>query len=215
MTYKVVLFDVDGTLCDPGKSMIESAKYALSKLGIQETDTANLNRLIGPPLEHAFRDYYGFDEAKTNQAVSYFRDNMQKNGVSLYEAYPGITELLKDLKNNAMTLAVVTSKIEHIAVDTLKRTSLFDYFDAISAQQPNVTVDKEKILSDALNDLVVDADSSIVMIGDRRHDVEAANAHNIDSIGVVWGYGTRQELKDEGATHIVKNVAELRHLLLA
>lgn len=214
MTYKTILFDVDGTLCDPGKSMIECARYALSKFDIHETDEANLRRLIGPPLEHAFSDYYGFDEVQADQAVAHFRDMMQREGVQLYEAYPGIPELLNELKQSGRRLAVVTSKIDLIAKETLAKTGLTDYFEFVSAQQPNVVVAKEEILAKALSELNITDNSSVVMIGDRRHDVEAAKAHDIDSIGVLWGYGDREELENEGATHIVADTNELRQLLL-
>ena len=214
MAYKVILFDVDGTLCNPGRSMLESAKYALNHLGINETDEASLNRLIGPPLEHAFRDCYGFDEETANKAVGLFREKMQKDGTTLYDAYPRIRELLRELKTAGKTLAVVTSKIDHIATDVLNGTSLLQYFEVVSAQQPNIVVDKEKILSKALNDLGVDANSEVVMIGDRKHDIEAANTHGLDSIGVLWGYGTSDELKNEGATFLAKDANELKQILL-
>jgi phosphoglycolate phosphatase len=215
MTYSTVLFDVDGTLCNPGKSMIECARYALSKFDIHETNEENLRRLIGPPLEHAFRDYYDFDEMQADQAVIYFRDMMQKEGIQLYEAYPGIIELLKALKQDGKTLGVVTSKIEHIARETLARTGLIHYFDVVSAQQPNIVVDKEVILTKALDDLGLIKPSTVVMIGDRKHDIKAAKAHNIDSIGVLWGYGDKKELEHEGATHIVSNTEELERLLIS
>ncbi len=213
MAYDTILFDVDGTLCDPGKSMIESARYALEKQGIHETNDDNLRRLIGPPLEHAFRDYYGFDEARADEAVIHFREKMQKDGVQLYEPYLGTAELLAELHQAGKILAVVTSKIEHIAIETLKRTELLPYFKTVSAQQPGVVVDKEAILNKALRDLGIEDTSSVVMIGDRRHDVEAANVHGIDSIGVLWGYGSVDELENEGATYIVENMSHLRSVL--
>ncbi|MEO5691392.1 MAG: HAD hydrolase-like protein [Candidatus Saccharimonadales bacterium] len=215
MSYNTVLFDVDGTLCDPGKSMIECARYALSKFDIIETDNENLRRLMGPPLEHAFRDYYDFDEEQSTQAVVYFRDMMQREGIRLYEPYPGIPELLKELHDSGKTLAVVTSKIEHIAIETLTKTGLIEYFDTISAQQPNIVVHKEGILKKALNDLKITDLRSVIMIGDRRHDVEAANARSVDSVGVLWGYGTIDEFKNEGATYTVSNSKELSQLLLS
>lgn len=214
MAYTTILFDVDGTLCDPGKSMIECAKYALSKFDIHETDETALRRLIGPPLEHAFRDYYGFDEATASEAVAHFRDMMQREGIQLYEAYSGIPELLATLKQSGKQLAVVTSKIDHIAKEALTKTDLTQYFDVISAQQPGVVVDKEVILAKALSDLKITDHSAVVMIGDRRHDVEAAKAHAVDSIGVLWGYGDRRELEDEGATHIVSTASEIQQLIL-
>lgn len=214
MTYSTILFDVDGTLCDPGKSMIECAKYALSKFDIHETDEANLRRLIGPPLEYAFRDYYGFDQIQSDQAVTYFRDMMQREGVQLYEAYPGIPELLYELNQSGMRLAIVTSKIDHIAKETLAKTGLINHFEFVSAQQPNAVVHKEEILAKALSELKVVNNSGVVMIGDRRHDVEAAKTHGIDSIGVLWGYGDLEELESEGATHIAADVSVLKRLLI-
>lgn len=214
MGYSTIFFDVDGTLCDPGESLIECARYALSRFDIHETNQENLRRLIGPPLEHVFRDYYGFNKAQVDQAVSYFRDRMQREGVQLYKVYPGISELLKELKQHGKRLAVVTSKIDHIANEVLENTGLSDYFEFVSAQTPKVVVDKEKVLSRALSELNVADKSNIVMIGDRRHDVEAANAKDIDSIGVLWGYGDRNELESEGATHVVVNTNELRNHLI-
>lgn len=214
MIYDTILFDVDGTLCDPGKSMIECARYALSQFGIQEANEEKLRRLIGPPLEHAFRDYYGFDEASASQAVVYFREMMQREGIQLYEAYPGIAETLRELKDSGKRLAVVTSKIDRIARETLRKTGLIGYFEVISAQQPNVVVDKEVILAKALSDLGIVDVSSVVMVGDRKHDIEAAKAYKVDSIGVLWGYGDFEELQNEGADCIVSDVIELKSFLL-
>ncbi len=214
MSYSTILFDVDGTLCDPGKSMIECARYALSKFDIHETDEANLRRLIGPPLEHAFRDSYSFDEEQANQAAVYFRDMMQPEGIQLYEAYPGIPELLSELKQMGKKLGVVTSKIDHIAKEALVKTELIDYFEFVSAQQPGVVVKKEEILTKALSELQVSDTSTVVMVGDRRHDIEAAKAVGVDSIGVLWGYGHRNELENEGPTRIVANIDELRWTIM-
>ena len=169
----------------------------------------------GPPLEHAFMDYYNFSEEQADEAVAHFRDMMQREGIQLYEAYPGISELLSELKQSGKRLAVVTSKIDHIAKDSLTKTGLIDHFEFISAQQPNVVVKKEEILAKALNELNITDTSGVAMVGDRRHDVEAAKVHNIDSIGVLWGYGDRAELENEGATHIVSNADELRRLLVS
>jgi phosphoglycolate phosphatase len=114
MSYTIILFDVDSTLCDPGKSMIECAKYTLSKFAIYETDEANIRRLIEPPLEHAFQDYYNFDEVKANQAVIYFRDMMQRDGIQFYEAYPGIPELLDVLQKSGKQLAVDATELRQL-----------------------------------------------------------------------------------------------------
>lgn len=214
MAYDTILFDIDGTLCDPGGSIVESARYALAQLGVNETDETALRRFVGPPLEHSFRDYYGFDEATTRQAVALFRDKLQKDGISQYATYAGIPELLQNLQSAGKTMAIVTSKIEHIAKDALKQTGIVRYFEVIGAQQPHETVDKEVILGRVLERLNVTDMAKVVMIGDRKHDVEAAKVHGIDSVGVLWGYGSLAELQQEGATHTVQNAEELSELLI-
>lgn len=213
MAYDFILFDIDGTLCDPGISIIESARYALIALGINETDDAALRRFVGPPLEHAFRDYYGFDSNQTNRAVALFRDKLQKDGIKLYKTYAGIPELLDGLQKAGKTTAVVTSKIEHLAKSALESTRLLKYFDIVGAQQPHEVVEKEVILGRVLNRLNVGDMSSVVMIGDRKHDIEAANVHGVDSVGVLWGYGSLEELQKEGATHTVSDAKELLRVL--
>jgi phosphoglycolate phosphatase len=214
MTYSVAIFDIDGTLSNPGNALTESAKYALEMMGIHETDESNLRRFVGPPLEHSFKDYYGFSDEKAQEAVGYYRQKMQRDGVQLTTAYDGTKELLEALHVGGVRLAVVTSKVDYIANEALKVTNLADYFEYVAAERPGETVKKEVTLARALKELgVVDA-SSVVMIGDRRHDVEAAKALGIDSIGVLWGYGDQTELSDEGATHIVSHPSEIIKLVL-
>jgi phosphoglycolate phosphatase len=214
MAYDVILFDIDGTLCNPGSSITESARHALSELGIHETDEQALRRFVGPPLEHSFRDYYNFDEDTTNRAVGIFRTKLKDEGMKLYRAYDGIPELLSELSKNGRTLGIVTSKMENIARMVLESTDLIEHFVVISAQQPNEVVKKEKVLSKAMQELDITSNSSVVMVGDRMHDVEAANTHDIESIGVLYGYGSLDELTNEGATYLAKDADDLRRLLI-
>lgn len=209
MAYNTILFDIDGTLCDPGDSIIEAARYALAEMGIRETDEESLRRFVGPPLEHTFIDIYGFNKERTSQAVSLFRHKIQKDGLQLYKTYDGIPDLLEKLRTEDKKLAIVTSKIEHIARKALKNAGLLEYFDYISAQQPNEVVHKEIILARALRELNVQNPATALMVGDRMHDIEAAAKHNIDSAGVLWGYGSIEEFKKEGATYIIESAQDL------
>lgn len=213
MAYDTILFDIDGTLCDPGISIIESARYALAEMGIEETDEEALRRFVGPPLEHTFSDCYDFDEEKTAMAVSLFRDKLRKDGIKLYKTYDGIPELLEALQAEGKNLAIVTSKIDHIAKEVLESTGLLKYFSIIGAQQANEVVHKETILSRVLEQLNIDNPSSVLMVGDRMHDIKAATTHEVDSVGVLWGYGSTEEFKKEGATYIVESVSELHTII--
>lgn len=168
---------------------------------------------MGPPLEHAFRDYYNFNEDKIKKAVTLFREKLQKDGIKLYKAYDGVPELLEELHQRGKTLAIVTSKIDHIAKTALESTKLHQYFEVIGTQQVHKVVQKEVILARVLKELNVKSETSVVMVGDRMHDVEPANKHNIDSIGVLWGYGSESELREEGSTYIAHNTQELKSFI--
>lgn len=214
MSYRVAVFDIDGTLSNPGNALTESARIALEKMGIEETNEAHLRRFVGPPLEHSFKEYYGFSDEQALEAVGHYRHNMQENGVQLTTVYDGIRELLESLKSSGVTLAVATSKVDYIASKVLQTTGLADFFDYVGAETPGQAVKKEVTLAKVLDSIGVTRKTDVVMIGDRRHDIEAARAAGIDSIGVLWGYGTREELDNEGATHIVSSPREILGLFV-
>lgn len=218
MRYTTVLFDIDGTLLDPGPSLTESARYALAKMGIIENDPVALHRFVGPPLEHSFRDYYGFSTSQVSSAVEHFREYLVDKGLHKYTAYLGMPELLVELSEADAALAVVTSKIDFIARRVLEDADFTKHFRVICGIESNTEpVEKQTTLGEALRQLnLTDADkSSIVMIGDRRHDIVAAKVNGVDSIGILHGYGTEQELLEAGATHIAQDASALRSLLLA
>ncbi len=216
MKYSTILFDIDGTILDPGPSITDSARYALGQLGITENSPEALRRFVGPPLEHSFRDYYHLDEQQVQQAVAHFRHYLVHEGLHAYTIYSGIADLLATLVKNGATIGIVTSKIERIARLVIDEAGLTDYFSVFCAQEEGNPIKKEITLADALTQLNVTPDqlSQTVMIGDRMHDIEAAQANNVDSIGILHGYGTVAEFEDAGATHVVKDANELKNLLL-
>lgn len=214
MAYSVALFDIDGTLSNPGDALTESARFALKKMGIVEVSEANLRRFVGPPLEHSFKEYYGFSDEQALEAVGHYRQKMQQDGVKLTTAYDGIKELLQGLQAAGVRLAVVTSKVDYIANEALRVTDLADFFEYVAAERPGETVKKEVTLARALDVLGVSDKTDAVMIGDRRHDIEAAKAIGIDSIGVLWGYGDKSELSSEGSTYIVSQPSEITPIIV-
>jgi len=214
MDYETLLFDIDGTLLDPGDSITESARYALSKFDINDVPEESLRKFVGPPLEHSFRDYYNFDDTQVEQAVSYFREKLVDDGIELYKPYEGMQELVSDLHTIGKQLAIVTSKIDTIARTVLKNADLMKYFEVICAQRAGKTVHKDQILSEALQKLNISDHSKVVMIGDRKHDIDAAKKCSVDSIGILHGYGSNEELTDAKATYVLQDTASLRKLLL-
>ncbi|WP_149205084.1 HAD hydrolase-like protein [Actinotalea subterranea] len=206
--YDTVLLDIDGTLCDPGRSILTAAQHALRQLGVDEHDEAALRRFVGPPLEPSFRDYYGFAEPDVQAAVMHYREHFSDHGMAEYRPYPGIAEALEELRGRGLRLAVVTAKIQPFAEQALRTTGLLGFFELVSGRAPDEVVEKSVTLRAALARLSP-APANPVMVGDRRHDVEAARANDIESIGVLYGYGTREELEHAGATHLAAVPADI------
>lgn len=211
--YQTLIFDLDGTLTDSGPGIIHSVAYALEKMGISDDNPSHLSRFIGPPLYESFAQFYGLNATETQQAVDYFREYFTSKGMFENQPYPGIAELLGKLQEQGKTLLVATSKPEIFAKEILVHFELDHYFTVIAgASLDDTRTRKGQIIAYAL-DKLAETTGKAVMIGDRKHDVIGAKQHQLDSIGVLYGYGDRDELTAAGATHIVQTVEELKELL--
>ena len=127
--YRYILFDLDGTLTDPGMGITNSVAYALDKFSITVPDRSELYKFIGPPLVDSFMNYYGFSEEDANRAVAYYREYFKPTGIYENEIYDGVPELLEGLKAQGKTVILATSKPEIFAHEILKHFGIFSYFD--------------------------------------------------------------------------------------
>lgn len=210
--YKYILFDLDGTLTDPGEGITKSVEYALNKYGIQVEDRRSLYKFIGPPLTDSFSEFYGFSEEKSIEAVSFYREYFGVTGLFENEVYPGITSLLEKVKSNpnVLKLAIATSKPEEYTLRILEKFDLMKYFDVVcGATMSGSRVKKADIIAYALESAGVEDRSEVIMVGDRHHDIDGAKANGIKSIGVTYGYGSREELEEAGADYIVSAPMEI------
>lgn len=212
MKYTTMLFDLDGTLTNPGLGITNSVAYALKKYGIDVKYRTELYKFIGPPLLNSFQDYYGFSEEQAAQAVEYYREYYQKTGIYENYVYEGIPELLKELKAEGITLLVATSKPEPFARLIMEHYHLADYFTYIAgATMDNKTrVKKADVIRYAMQNCEAEDKKKLVMVGDRKHDILGAKEVEIDSVGVLFGYGDREELEQAGATYIAETVEAIR-----
>jgi len=216
MSYEICLFDLDGTLTDPKIGITKSFQYALSSFGISE-ELDNLIRFIGPPLRESFQVSYGFSDSDTEMAVVKYREYFSETGLYENSVYPGIPETLRKLKDEGRIMAVATSKATVYTNRILKHFKLDGFFSFVSGDHMDGSLTKNgkgEIIRIALEKLDPGRRKSAVMIGDRKHDVLAANEIGIDSIGDTWGYGSRDELKTSGATWIVDTTDELCRLII-
>jgi phosphoglycolate phosphatase len=211
MSWDVVLFDLDGTLTDSGLGVGNGVLYALSQMGFPKPGDAELRKYLGPPLWTSFSDYAGMDETQTIEAVRLYREYYNETGAYENSVYSGIPELLAKLVSDGKRLAVATSKVDYAAVNILQHFSLDHFFDVIagSDETGELRGTKALVIEHALAELRMCDGSSIVMIGDREHDILGAKEHGLPGIGVLYGYGDLAELESAGAVAIVSDVADL------
>ena len=213
--YQTILFDLDGTLTDPGIGITNSVMYALEKFGIQVSDRSTLYPFIGPPLQDSFETFYGFSKADAEIAVSYYREYYRDQGIYENKLYDGISELLQMLCDAGRKLLVATSKPEEFAVRILEHFQISGYFTYIAGADMNgPRTQKADVISYALASGKVAERSSAVMVGDRAYDIVGAKQNGIDSIGGLFGYGSRQELVQAGADHIAEQPYDIGQLVL-
>ncbi len=212
---QVILFDLDGTLTDPVIGITNGARKGLELFGIFEPDRSKLHKFIGPPLLESYQVFYGMTPEQAQQAVAAYRDYYGVTGLFENEVYPGIPELLSDLRAAGKTLAVATSKPEAFSVRILERFDLAKYFHHIAGASFDASrATKSTVVRYALELCGYPDPGTVVMVGDRKHDVIGAKDNCLQSIGVLYGYGDRAEHEAAGADEIAETVAHLRQILL-
>lgn len=212
--YEVILFDLDGTLTDSGEGITNSVAYSLEKYDIHVAQRTELYKFIGPPLLESYEKYYGFTEAEAKQAVVYYREYYREKGIFESVVYDGIEQLLKSLKNAGNRLLVATSKPEVFARQILEHFGLIQYFTYVAGSELDGTRSKkDEVIAYALQEGGIRDKDKTIMVGDRKHDIAGAKKNGLDSVGVLFGYGSRSELEREGASYIAENMKELAAIL--
>lgn len=215
---KYLLFDLDGTLTDPKVGICTCVQYALSSLGIEEPDLDKLESFIGPPLKDSFMKFYNLTEEQADAAVEKYRERFRDTGIFENKIYPGISEMLQMLMSKGMFLAVASSKPTVFVERILEHFNIKRFFKVIVGSELDGTrVNKDEVVEEALKQLFagqpVDK-SQVYMIGDRSFDIEGARKAGVESVGVTYGYGSMEELKEARADYIVRSVEELKKFLL-
>ena len=212
---KTILFDLDGTITDPKVGITKSVAFALKSFGINITNLDDLCKFIGPPLKDSFCKYYGFNESNTDIAITKYREYFSEKGLFENVEYSGIKEMLRKLSEQGKTLIIATSKPTVFAVQILEHFDLIKYFKFVAGSELDGSRSKKsEVISYALSQNNITDLSSIIMIGDREHDIIGAKEVGIKSIGVLYGYGDIKELEKAKADYIVANVKELQSYLL-
>ena len=199
-----VLLDLDGTLTDPKVGILTSLQHALRSLNEPVPEFDDLDWCIGPPLKDAFARLLGEDEEeRIKLGVRYFRERFGDVGLFENEVYEGVSELLTELREQGHQLHIATSKPEVFARRILDHFELTHHFTSIHGSELDGTrSDKGELIAHVLEHQQITPSSS-VMVGDRKHDILGAVTNDVRGIGVLWGYGSRDELESAGAVQCV------------
>ena len=212
--YDTFLFDLDGTLTDPGEGITNSVAYALKKYDIEVSDRSELYKFIGPPLKDSFMRYYSFSEGEAEQAIAYYREYFRDIGIFENRVYEGVEDMLRTLCDKEKTIVLATSKPEEFAVRILEHFDLKKYFNVVAgASMDSSRSKKGDVIAYAISLCEDFCKDTAVMIGDREHDVIGAKENSLKSIGVLYGYGDENELKVAGADYIVSSPADILNLI--
>ncbi len=213
--YQYTLFDLDGTLTDPKEGITKSVAYALKYFGIEVENLDTLCKFIGPPLKDSFMKYYGLSEDDAHLAVEKYREHFEPCGIFQNKVYDGVEELLKELRTCGKQIILATSKPTVYAQKILEHFHLDTYFSYVAGSElDGRRVKKGDVIAYALEQAGVKNKSAAVMIGDREHDIIGSKEHGLFCIGVLYGYGSREEFERYNADCIVRTVEELRQQLL-
>ncbi|MFJ6207569.1 HAD family hydrolase [Lysinibacillus sp. NPDC092081] len=213
--YRVVLFDLDGTLSDPKIGITKSVQYALQKARIEVSNLDELESFIGPPLQVSFREIYRFNDMQIEQAINDYRERFTEKGMFENKLYENIPALLANLKHQGYILAIATSKPTVFAEQILQHFNLEHFFDFVAGSNLDGTRSaKGEVITFAREHFSGVNIDQFIMIGDRKYDIVGAHENQMDSIGVTYGYGSLEELTDAQATYIVNSVNELQELLI-
>ncbi|MBR3833081.1 MAG: HAD-IA family hydrolase [Lachnospiraceae bacterium] len=207
--YKYILFDLDGTITEPFLGISNGIKYALNKFDIKMEDNETLRKFIGPPLRDSFREYCGFTNMQAEDATKYYREYYSVKGLEENEIMPGMDDVIKQLYDEGYKLYLATSKPEKFAKIILENLGLLEYFDIVAGASFDGTREKKEQVIEYLLEQIKEKydDFSIeqaIMVGDRHFDIHGAKYFNMDSIGVTFGYGDYDELKNAGASYVVE-----------
>lgn len=212
---KYILFDLDGTLTDSGEGITNSAAYALKKMGRKVPARERLYPFIGPPLTETFTREFGMTPEECREAIRFYREYFAERGIFENHVYDGVPEMLSGLKERGKRLLVATSKPSPYAEQVVEHFHLETYFDFIaSATTDDSRGSKGLVIQHALQSMGIEDPKTAIMVGDRRHDVEGARENGLECIGVLYGFGGREELMEAGAVELVKTPEELVQLFL-
>lgn len=212
--FDTLLFDLDGTLTDSTEGILGCLVYAIERMGFEVPE--DTNKFLGPPIRQSFAEFLGMNGEQAEQAVRIFRERYSDTGLFENRVYDGIPRMLERLKNGGKRLMVATSKPQVYAVRIFERFGLAQYFEIVGGAELDGSRDyKDQVIEYVLAKAGITDRSTVLMIGDRRQDVLGAHKTGLKCMGILWGFGSMEELTQAGADYIARTPQEAADMLLS
>lgn len=212
--FDTLLFDLDGTLTDSTEGILNCLIYAIERMGFEVPEDTNI--FLGPPIRQSFAEFLGMNGDQVDEAVRIFRERYSDTGLFENRVYDGIPGMLERLKSGGKRLMVATSKPQVYAVRIFERFGLAQYFEIVGGAELDGSRDyKDEVIEYVLAKAGITDRSTVLMIGDRRQDVLGAHKTDIECMGILWGYGSVEELTQAGADYIARTPQEAADMLLS
>lgn len=212
--FDAVIFDFDGTVADTGRGVFRCIRESIAKSGLPALKEESLRTFIGPPLHDSFMRECHVDFDMADILVKQFREVYSVSGVYEFDIYDGIEELLTLLNNEGVKVGIGSSKPEDFVKIILEKVDLKKHFDVIVGSDPKtVESSKTEIISTCISRFGLSDDAKILMIGDRKFDIDGAHSVNIPCAAVLFGYGSMEEFKEHNAEYVAENTDELRNII--
>ncbi len=213
--YDAVLLDFDGTIADTGEGIFSSVRYAIEAMGFDPLPEDIIHTFIGPPVFSSFKRALNLSDEDSAKAVEKYRERYVESGIYQLEFYDGIQQLMEDMKKSGIKLAIASSKPENFIIKILDFLKMDNFFDYISSPESDKAPEsKTSLVERAISHLGVEK-SRAIMIGDRYFDIDGAKGAGIDSIGVTFGFGSKDELQNAGATYIAESADDIRKIIFS
>ena len=216
--FQNLLFDLDGTLTNSAEGITKCVQYALHDQGIEVTDLHELEVFIGPPLRDSFMKFFNMTREQAEVGVEKYRERYTDIGIWENKVYPGMMELLQNLRNDKRRLGMATAKPEVYALRIAERFGFNPFLEDITGCSLDGKTDKKSLVVAAALEkwqlTTPELKKTVALIGDRREDVMAAHENGIACIGVGFGFGGYKELSEAGADYYAEDMAALHKLLL-
>lgn len=214
--YDYVIFDFDGTVVDTGEGILKSLQYSFREMGRDVPSSDDLKKFIGPPIHYSYTTYYGVSEEEVGEYIKKYRERYRAKGIYECALYKGFPEILDALHEKGVKVGIASSKPESLIYDVANYLGITEKFDAIVGVQIDDSNHSSKtgLVLESMKKLNAEDKKKVLMVGDRCYDIDGASGAEVDSCGVLWGYGSKEEFREYNATYIVSDTEELLKIVL-